>query len=118
MSGGGILDDQFFNCVMGDAVNGYAPAQYLVGEPITYTTTGGPGVAPVNASIRATRIPTADVLEADTNEMCKWVVSAGDVTPTENDDLTDDAGQVWNVIRVTPKEGGVYVLTCIHPQEQ
>ena len=117
MSGGGLMDSQFSDAIVGSTASpglGFT----LFGETVTYWTVNGPGVAPSSAAITATRSPTPDAAELDENEQTKWVISATDVAnPALDDYLIDDDSQRWDVIRATPQEGGLFELTCIHAQE-
>lgn len=111
MSSGGTLDAQFRDTtlVLGNS---------LLGEAVTYTAVGAPGDAAVDTAITAMRIPTPDVLENDTDEMCKWVVRAADIAaPRAGDRVTDDGGEVWTVVRSQPQLGGHFTLTTITSQE-
>lgn len=114
MSSGGILDNQF-DVTMAGGTASPGLGFVLAGETVTYRSENAPGVAPTSGAITAVRSPTPDVVENDPDEKTKWTVSATDVPgPLEGDTITDDAGQEWGVVRVTPQEGGVFILTCIH----
>jgi len=119
MSSGGLLDDQFRDTQIGTTASpglGFT----LLGESVTHRTALTPGVTPVSTAITAIRIPTPDVVESDTDEQTKWLVSAADLSsdPEDGDTITDDATIEWGVVRVTPQEGGVFVLTCIHTRDR
>jgi hypothetical protein len=112
MSSGGPLDAMFRDAGRVLAFAGF-------GESVTHRTKKAPGVTPVSTAITAVRVRTPDTVEKDFNERTKWVVAAADLAedPRSGDTITDDASVVWGVIRVTPQEGGVFELTCIHSQE-
>lgn len=112
MSSGGLLDEQFNNTARNLSFT-------LLGESVTYTASNAPGVSPTATAITAVRIPTPDVVESDLDEKTKFVIQASDISdPLEGDTVTDDAGLKWGVTRVTPQEGGVFVLSCLHSKEQ
>ena len=118
MSGGGRLDNQF-DLTMAGGTASPGIGFVLFGETITYWTQGGPGVAASSEAITAVRSATPDVVERDSDEKTKWTISATDVAdPSAHDYLFDDAGQRWDIVRITPEEGGVFILTCIHAQDQ
>ena len=112
MSSGGNLDAQFRDTSRVLSFSHF-------GESVTHTTPKTPGVTAVATVITAVRVFTSDMLEKDTDEMTKWVVAAADlaVDPAEGDTITDDGSVEWGVIRVTPQEGGIFQLTCIHSKE-
>lgn len=112
MSSGGPLEDQFRD-------SAFVLANTLLGESVTYTGIGGPGDASVSTAITAIRIPTPDILESDTDELTKWVVAAADIAaPRAGDRITDDGGEVWTSVRVTPQLAGHFTLTCITSQAE
>lgn len=117
MSGGGALDAMFRDRIIGTTA---APSIGFThfGETVTHTAPKIPGTTPVATVLTAARVATPDVIETDIDEQTKWVVAAADITPLIGDTITDDAGVVWGVRRVTPQEGGVYELTTISAQEQ
>lgn len=119
MSSGGRLDAQFRDAMIGTTASP-SLAFVLCGETVTHTARKTPGVTPVATVITAVRIPTSDMLEAEYQEMTKWVVAAADLAsdPVEGDTITDDAAVQWGVTRVTPQEGGIFQLTCMHSKEQ
>jgi len=112
MSSGGNLDAQFR-----DTSRVLSFAHF--GESVTHTTPKTPGVTAVATVITAVRVATPDSSEAEFNEQTKWVIAAADLasTPTEGDTITDDASVIWGVVRVSPQEGGIFQLTCIHSKE-
>ena len=118
MSSGGNLDAQFRDTLIGTTA---APGLgfSLMGETVTHTASKTPGVAAVATVVTAVRVPTSDVTEKDTEEQTKWVVSAADFAadPRNGDTITDDAGIIWGVVRVTPQVGGQFELTTISAQE-
>lgn len=111
MSGGGLLDDQFADALVGSS-GGYGLAFTLLGEAVTYTEQKTPGTDPVATAITAVRVPTPDLFEPETSEQTGWVFSASDISdPQEGDTITDDGGDVWAVVRTAPQNGGVFVVT-------
>lgn len=118
MSGGGLLDDQFRDALVGSSGD-YGLAWTILGETITYEVEGAPGTADSSSSITAVRQPTRDTIERDEDEQTIWIVSAADVSaPKEGDKITDDAGQEWWVIRVSPQVGGSFELFAVHSRER
>ena len=107
MSSGGSLDAQFRDTVLNLSHD-------LEGESVTYYSVGDPGSTIAGVAITATRGPTSDIFEPDSDEATGWFVAAAEVAnPLEGDYLTDDGGDRWNVERTSPKTGGGFYLSCV-----
>lgn len=105
MSSGGQLDAQFRDTVLN-------LSHTLEGEAVTYYAVGDPGTAVVSTAITATRGPTSDIFEPDTDEATGWFIAAADIaSPQEGDYLIDDGGDRWNVERTSPQTGGGFYLS-------
>lgn len=107
MSSGGELDAQFRDTVL-------RLSHDLEGEAVTYYSVGDPGTSVASSSITATRGPTSDIFEPDSDEATGWFVAAAEVAnPQEGDYLVDDGGERWNVERTSPQTGGGFYLSTV-----